>query len=246
MRKAKVLGAMTLAGALASPAFADEFTGFRLGVLISQDKLDGFYNHSLVNPPSPSLTKSDSDRFGYDVFGGWALNKWLAAEVGYHDGSPFTKSVFPAFVAALDDSSPTGPCGCNTKGSEFYKMEQNIKSVDASVVGSLWIGNKFSIFGRAGFMAWRGEVDYAFGDAEPPTTDPLTPAYKFVSHARDDGFAPLFGVGIQSQLDHALVRFEYQYADIGDVAFGTDSFGETFSSTDNKISSLAFSIVWTL
>jgi len=246
MRKAMVLGAMTLAGVLASPAFADEFTGFRLGMLVSQDKIDGFYNHTLVNPPSATLTKNDSDRLGYELFGGWALNKWLAAEVGYRDGTPFTKDVFPAFVAALDTSSPTGTCACNTKGSEFYRLEQDIKSVDASVVGSLWIGNKFAFFGRAGFMAWRGRVEYAFGDTVPPTTDPVTPAYKFTSHARDDGFAPLFGIGIQSQLDHALVRFEYQYADIGDVAFGTDRFGASFSSTDNKFSSLAFSIVWTL
>lgn len=233
MRKAMVLGVVSLAGLLASPAFADEFTGFRLGVLFSQDKLDGFYSHSIVNPPSSTTTKSDSDRFGYEIFGGWALNKWLAAEVGYHDASPFTKNVFPEFVAALDTSV--------TKGSEFYKLEQNIKSVDASVVGSLWIGDKFSFFGRAGFMAWRGEVSYAYGDSEPPTTVPVTPPYKFSNHARDDGFAPLFGVGIQTQLDHALVRFEYQYADIGDLAFGPN-----FSSTDNKYSSLAFSIVWTL
>lgn len=240
MRKATVLGVLTLAGTLASPAFADEFTGFRLGVLIAQDKLDGFYSHSVVGPLSATTTKSDSDSFGYEVFGGWALNKWLAAEVAYHDGSPFTKNVFPDFVAALDTSSLT-TCSCNTKGSEFYSLEQNIKSVDASVVGSLWIGNKFSFFGRAGFKSWRGEVSYAWGDSVPPTTVPVTPGYKFVNHASDDGFAPLFGVGFQTQLDHALVRFEYQYADIGDLAFGPD-----FSSTDNTFSSVAFSIVWTL
>src|SRR6185295_1024277 len=124
MRKAMVLGGVSLAGLLASPAFADEFTGFRLGVLFSQDKLDGFYDHALVNPPSSTTTKSDSDRFGYELFGGWALNKWLAAEVGYHDASPFTKNVFPEFVASLDTSSQT-TCSCNTKGSEFYKLEQN-------------------------------------------------------------------------------------------------------------------------
>jgi OmpA family protein len=239
MRKAMVLGVLTLAGTLASPAFADEFTGFRLGMLVSQDKLDGFYNHSLVNPPSPTTAKSDSDRLGYELFGGWALNKWLAAEVGYRDGSPFTKKVFPLFVASLD-STP------ETQGTEFYRLEQNLKSVDASIVGSLWIGDKFALFGRAGFLAWRGEVQYSFGDSAPPVTVPVTPPYRFTAHARDDGFAPLFGVGFQTQLDHALVRFEYQYADIGDMAFGTDEFAESFSSTDNKVSSLAFSIVWTL
>jgi opacity protein-like surface antigen len=236
MRKAMVLGVLTLAGSLASPAFADEFTGFRLGLLIGQDKIDGFYNDPLVAPVSPTTTKNDSDRLGYELFGGWALNKYLAAEVGFRNGTAFTKNVFPQFVAAIDPATGTG-----TDGSEFYKIEQDIKSVDASVVGSLWIGQKFSFFGRAGFMGWRGKVGYAYGDDRPPVTVPPTAPFKFTSHARDDGFAPLFGLGIQTQLDHALVRLEYQYADIGDLAFGPD-----FSSTDNTFSSVAFSIVWTL
>ena len=84
---------------------------------------------------------------------------------------------------------------------------------------------------------------YSFGDSNPPAT---VSRYRFRASASDEGFAPLFGLGIQTQLDHALMRFEYQYADLGDIAFGTDQFSESFSSTDNKVSSLAFSIVWTL
>src|SRR5262245_45729917 len=89
MRKAMVFGVLTLAGSLASPAFADEFSGFRMGVSFGQDKLDGLFSHSLVNPPSQTTTAGDSDRMGYSLFGGWALNKYLAAEVGYHDGTEF-------------------------------------------------------------------------------------------------------------------------------------------------------------
>jgi opacity protein-like surface antigen len=234
MRKAMVLGVVSLAGLLASPAFADEFTGFRMGFQMSQDKLDGFYNHSIVNPPSPSSTKSDSDQLGYALFGGWALNKYLAAEAGFHVGTHFSKLLFPAFVDSID----TNPA---TEGSEYYVMRQQFKSVDASVVGSWWINDKISLFGRAGLMAWQGRVYYAYGDAEPPVTVPVTRPFKNSSHVTDEGFAPMFGVGIQTQLDHSLVRFEYQYADIGDVAFGSN-----FSSTDNTFSSLTFSIVWTL
>lgn len=235
MRKAMVLGALTLAGSLASPAFADDFKGFRLGVLLSQDNLKGHYSHSIVSPPEVSATTaSDSDRLGYELFGGWALNKYLAVEVGLRNGAPFSKSVYPAFAASLDTAAAT-------QGSEFYILRQDLLSVQSSVVGSLWIGNKFSVYGRAGFMAWRGEVRYSYGDIEPPVTTPATPPYKFVGRANDNGFAPLGGIGIQTQLDHALVRFEYQYADIGDVAFGPN-----FGSTDNEFDSLAFSIVWTL
>lgn len=233
MRKAMVLGILTLAGTLASPAFADEFTGFRLGMLISSDKLDGFYSHSVV-APSPTTASINTERFGYSLFGGWALNKWLAVEAGYNAGGEFSSEPFPAFVDAFD----TDP---DTDGSEYYLLHQDVKSAQASVVGSWWIGNKFALFGRAGFMAWRGEMRYSYGDLEPPETLPVTPPISFKNHRRDDGFAPLFGGGIQTQLDHALIRLEYIQADIGDMAFGSN-----FSSTDNTYSSLALSIVWTL
>jgi outer membrane protein with beta-barrel domain len=233
MRKALVLGVLGLAGTLASPAFAaDEFTGFRLGITLSSDKLDGFYNHSVVNPPSPTSTKDDSTRFGYSLFGGWAMNKWLAVEGGYAQGTEFSQQPYPAFVAAID----TTPA---TEGSEYYLLHQQLKSAHASVVGSWWVTPKFSVFGRAGFLAWRGKVSYAYGDFEPPGLN--APPTKFEGHASDDGFAPLFGAGIQTQLDHALIRLEYTQADVGDIAFGSN-----FSSTDNTYSQLAFSIVWTL
>jgi len=234
MRKAMVLGALTLAGTLASPAFADEFTGFRMGLVLSQDKLDGFYSHSIVNP-SPTTAKSDADQFGYELFGGWALNKYLAAEVGFHTGTHFNRTdLFPAFVDTID----TDP---DSEGTEYYVMRQNTKSLNASVVGSWWINSHVSLYGRAGFMAWQSKLYYAWGDVEPSTTVPPTRPFKNKDHARDEGFAPLFGVGFQTQLDHALVRFEYQYADVGDLVFGSN-----FSSTDNTYSSLQFSIVWTL
>ena len=236
MRKAMSLGVVALAGLLASPAFADEFTGFRIGIGLSSDKLDGFYTDTTV-APSPTTAKSDSQRFGYSVFGGWALNKYLAFEGGLSSGTKFNKELFPAFVATIDPSSDP----LETDGSEFYKVEQEVQSAQFSAVGSWWFNNKISVFGRVGGMAWRGRVAYSWGDLEPPVTDPLTPPFKFTDHASDTGFAPLFGAGLQTQLDHALVRFEYFQAEIDDLAFGPN-----FASSDNTYSSLQFSIVWTL
>jgi hypothetical protein len=236
MRKAMIIGVVTLAALSASPAFADEFTGFRIGVAMSQDKLDGFYTHTIV-APSPTTVKSDSSRFGYSLFGGWALNKYLAFEGGLNGGTKFNKQPFPAFEASLDPSGLGSP----TDGNEFYKVEQDIKSAQVSVVGSWWFGNKVSVFGRLGAMAWRGRVAYSYGDVQPPITDPLTPGFKFTDHASDNGFAPLFGAGIQTQLDHSLIRFEYYQAEIDDVAFGPN-----FASTENTYSTLQISLVWTL
>ena len=227
MRKAMVLGGLVLAGTLASPAFADEFTGFRLGLTVNADALDGFYTHTVV-APSPTTVTIKSERFGYGIFGGWALNKWLAVEGGIQSGTEFNSEPFPLFVESLD----TDPL---TEGNEFYLLHQDIKSFQGSIVGSVWLSHNFSFFGRAGFMAWTGEVSYGYGDADDPATAKVT------NHASDDGFAPMFGGGIQTQLDGALIRLEYIQADIGDVAFGSN-----FSSTDNTYSSIALSVVWIL
>ncbi len=51
----------------------------------------------------------------------------------------------------------------------------------------------------------------------------------------------MFGGGIQTQLDHALIRFEYFQAEIDDVAFGPN-----FASTENTYSTIQVSLVWTL
>jgi len=51
----------------------------------------------------------------------------------------------------------------------------------------------------------------------------------------------MFGGGIQTQLDGALIRLEYQQSEVGDLVFGPD-----FSSTDNTYSSISLSIVWVL
>ena len=53
MRKAMSLGVVALAGLLASPAFADEFTGFRIGIGMSSDKLAGSTHTSPRPRPRP-------------------------------------------------------------------------------------------------------------------------------------------------------------------------------------------------
>jgi len=128
MRKAMVLGGLVLAGTLASPAFADEFTGFRLGLTVNADALDGFYTHSAV-APTPTTASLKSERFGYGIFGGWALNKWLAVEGGIQGGTEFNSDPFPLFVETLD----TDPL---TEGNEFYRLRQNVKTANSSVINS--------------------------------------------------------------------------------------------------------------
>lgn len=220
MRKAMVLGVIGLAGTLASPAFADDFSGFRLGMNLSSDSLDSdlFFN------PVGDTEAQNTDRFGYGLFGGWALNKYLAFETGLRGGSEFNSDPFM-------DSWET-PLNVTSVSSRT-----DIKGLDASAVGSLWIGNKFSVFGRVGMFAWKAEETMSIFRAATDTT----PATKQTVSVDDNGFGLLYGAGIQTQLDGALIRLEYQFTEIDDLTAPS-----AFSLNDNKMNSLYFSIVWVL
>ena len=225
MRKAIVLGVLALAGTLASPAFADEFSGFRMGMAFSSDKFQGDFNFA----PIAQTEIFNENRFGYGLFGGWAFNRYLAFEGGIQSGASANQNVFPTY-AALYNVVAVAPA---VDSPPAFKVHNGIKSLQISAVGSVWIGKKFALFGRLGGTAWKGETSISVGDADGP------PAITEAAH--NTGFAPLGGIGIQTVLDGALMRFEYQYADIGDM---TKSF--SFSQTSNSLSSLTFSIVWIL
>jgi opacity protein-like surface antigen len=223
-----VLGVLALAGTLASPAFADEFSGFRLGMTFNSDKLQGDFNFA----PAADTARINTTRFGYGLFGGWALNRYLAFEGGFHGGNDYNQDVLPAYAAAFNVQPPvTVPE--TPDSAPVFNVHNDIKSIDLSVVGSLWIGTKFSVFGRAGGMYWKTETQIGLSDRDDPP--------KISESANDTGFAPVLGIGVQTTLDGALLRLEYQYSDLGDL---TESFN--FSQTDNEYSALALSVVWML
>ena len=91
MRKAMVLGVLGLAGTLASPAFADDFTGFRLGMNMSSDTLAS----DLFFEPALEEQHINESRFGYGLFGGWALNRYFAVEAGYTQFGSFKAENVP-------------------------------------------------------------------------------------------------------------------------------------------------------
>jgi hypothetical protein len=229
MRKAMVLGLMGLAGAIATPAMAaDEFSGLRLGVNLSSEKFNADYYDSFDNDPTVAIDPLTSDRFGFGAFGGWGFNKYLAVEVGYNGGGEFNAHVF----------------GPDPAGEFFDKSRTSLSGVEATVVGSLWLGKKFSIFGRAGMFGWKAEAIEHFGFYDDPTLDVRL-------KTNDSGFDPVFGVGIQTVLDEALVRLEYKYTEIGDLFWEDDNGtpGNTaddiqFSWRDQNVSSVTLSLVW--
>jgi hypothetical protein len=226
MRKAMVLGVFALAGTVASPAFADEFSGFRLGLNLSQDKMESDMYLGAVDETSPINT----NRFGYGLMGGWGLNKWFAVEATLYGGSEYNADLFP-----LDVVDP-----------EYLRSRTDLKGLEASAVGSLWIGKKFSLFGRVGLNAWKAETTIAAGFYDDPD-------FRAVVAQDDTGFDPVFGVGVQTVLDGALVRLEYKMGEMGNITL--NDYGDPATAADDvnvfhqnntDLSSLTLSIVWTL
>jgi hypothetical protein len=220
-----VIGAMALAATLGSPAFADEFSGFRLGLGLSQDTFESDVSYLGY------FDDVDTSRAGYNAFGGWGLNKWLAFEAAYKGGGDFSQIL---------ESNGFFP-------NSRMRIRQETKAVEASVIGSWWITDKFSLFGRAGIYAWKGEVQFTEDpDLNFPgpcncSTPPANPV--FVDTFSDDGFEPILGFGVQTTLDGALVRLEYQMGELDDFE-GSTPFDP--SMLDQKLNSLQFSIVWIL
>ena len=223
MRKAMVLGVLGLAGTLASPAFADEFSGFRMGMNLSSDTFEA----DLFFAPAVATEDFRTNRFGYGLFGGWALNRYLAFEGGLRGGQEFNANPFNDYLA-----DPT---------TDFVVSHTDVKGIDATVVGSLWIGKKFSLFARAGMFAWKAEETVSVGSYPIPATEttPFIPGSKASVSVDDTGFAPIVGVGMQTVLDGALVRIEYQQTEIDDLGVAG-----AFNLRDTTMNSLNFSVVW--
>lgn len=228
MRKAMILGVLGLAGTLASPAFAaDEFSGFRLGMNLGSDKLESSFNSSAAD----GVETLNENRFSYGLFGGWALNKWLAAEGALNSGTEYNGNPFRSALAA---------------DGLFMDSHTKIKNAELTVVGSAWIGNKFAFFGRVGLSAYKAEERVTIGDLLDPTSRTRIASDK-------TGTAPVFGVGIQTVLDHALLRFEYKMSSIDDLRFidrgdpaDANDDVTVFDLHDSDTSSLTLSIVWVL
>jgi len=220
MRKATILGVLGLAGTLASPAFADDFTGWRLGAAIGQEELKSDVQYrGYFDDISPN-------RLSYSFSGGWGLNRYLAVEVGYKDGGLFNADI---------ESNGAFP-------TRRVVQHTDINGFEGSIVGSFWIGEKFSVFGRAGMFAWKGETTFAEDlNTSSETPPPARETFE------DDGAEPFFGIGVQTQLDGALLRFEYQQFEISDFHVDNPNSAVNFLDlTDNKVSSLNLSVVWIL
>jgi OOP family OmpA-OmpF porin len=116
----------------------------------------------------------------WEVFGGYEANENWAVEIGYIDGG------------SADDSIGN------------VTVEADTTTFVASVIGSLWVGDNFSVYARAGLMHWESEEALKVSGVTVATDDL-------------DGDDPFFGAGGALLVDGALLRLEYRLANLDDT-----------------------------
>ncbi len=138
MKIARAFGMMAALAALAvtlSPAASADDSGWYAGFNAGQSraKIDDARIDSglLLNGLTTTSISDDNHHFGYKVFGGYEFNRYFSLESGYFNLGRF------GFTA---DTLPAGSLRGDIK----------IQGANFDAVGSLPIGEKFSLFARAG------------------------------------------------------------------------------------------------
>ena len=179
----RMLGLAILAALAIPTAFADEWGGYVGGNFgrSSAKVNDARISDSLFFPgfATTSIQNDDRDN-GFKLFGGFRINRYFAIEGGYYNLGQF------GFVAT------TVPAGTLTGTIK-------VQGLNLDLVGSVPLGDKFSVFGRVG--ATYGETKDTFvGTGAVGVLD---------GNTRKRGGNYKFGAGLQYDFNHSVgVRAE--------------------------------------
>ena len=189
MKIAKIFGTMllvaALAGALSSEAFADDagwYLGFNAGQ--SRAKIDDsrIADDLLINGLATTSIGDENRHFAFKTFGGYEFNRYFALESGYFDLGRF------GFRA---DTLPAGSLHGDIK----------IQGANFDLVGSVPIGDKFSLFARGGVI-YEQSRDSFVGTGAVAVLDPSphrwAADYKFGFGAQYD-FTRFIGMRLEAE-----------------------------------------------
>src|SRR5476649_125336 len=158
MKIEKALGMVTLAALISTmslKALADDsgwYVGFNAGQ--SRSKIDDsrIADDLLLNGFTTTSIGNENRHFGFKTFGGYEFNRYFALESGYFNLGRF------GFRA---DTLPAGSLHGDIK----------IQGANFDAVGSLPIGDKFSLFARAG-LNYANSKDTFVGTGAVAVLDP--------------------------------------------------------------------------
>jgi OOP family OmpA-OmpF porin len=178
-------GAAALVLTMSPSVFADDagwYTGFNAGQ--SRAKIDDTrIADGLLDDGFTTTSISNDDlHFGFKAFGGYAFNRYFALESGYFNLGKF------GFTA---DTSPAGSLRGNIK----------LQGANFDAVGSVPLGDKFSLFARAG-VTYADAKDSFAGTGSVAVIDPSpgrwAANYKFGFGAEYD-FTRFIGMRIEAE-----------------------------------------------
>jgi OOP family OmpA-OmpF porin len=194
-RKGLAILGLASAAAFSVPAFAQD-AGFYIGGALGQSNFD---------VDCAGTTSCDDSDTSWRIFGGYQFNKYFALEFGYADLGETTASV------------PVPPFNVN------IALETTLW--DLVAVGSLPIGDRFSIFGKFGW--YRAD------------TDVNGSAAGLGSLSESDSNTDLtFGIGARYDFMRNLgVRLEWQrYQDVGGEFFG--------ATAETDVDVISAAVIW--
>jgi OOP family OmpA-OmpF porin len=128
----------------------------------------------------------DGDDTSFKVFGGYALNRNVALELAYFDGGTAEETFGPG------------------------KIEAEVSGINASVLGSLPLGEVFTLFGRIGFASYDVDVSARIGN-------------NTVGSVSDSDEDLSYGVGGAFTIDRFELRAEYESIDASGGSFNNIS-----------------------
>lgn len=137
--------ASVLMGVTAGPALAQGMMGPDAGFYVGAG--GGFTSVDLCGDPAlAGATSCDDDDVGFKIFGGFKVNQYFSAELGYVD---------------LGEASASGPGGSATAEVDGFQF---------AAVGTYPI-EQFSLLGKVGFFSWDGEISTTSGNFSDDGTD---------------------------------------------------------------------------
>jgi len=189
MKIARPIGMMatlaTLALTLSPTAFAED-AGWYAGFNAGQSRAsidDGRITSGLLGQGFTTSSISDDDsHFGFKIFGGYDFNRYFALEGGYFNLGQF------GFTA---DTVPAGSLRGDIK----------LQGANIDLLGKLPLGEKFSLFARAGLNYAKAKDSFSGTGAVAvidPSPEKSSANYKFGVGAEYD-FTRSFGMRVEAE-----------------------------------------------
>jgi hypothetical protein len=192
-RMVDILAALLLAGP-ATHAFAEN--GFYMGLAAALAKADMSDDFRASAGPYSLQRGVDDTGEGLKIFAGYNMSRYSAVEFGYSDFGKF--SIYDTLTGT----------GINAVESAEFKGY----GFDLSALGIARLGERFSVYGRAGASFWNLEFRHQMTGSLP----------NFKETQKDFGISPLFGLGMGFRFhEKGTLRLEFQrYLDIGNDDIG--------------------------